>query len=66
MKLRQYAIGEAFIKAVVARSGERAIDAAWSGPEALPTLAELHAPDDWLARVHGAAQGGRRRPFAAR
>jgi coenzyme F420 biosynthesis associated uncharacterized protein len=53
MKLRQYALGEGFIKAVVEAAGERAIDAAWAGPEALPTLAELHAPERWLARVHG-------------
>ncbi len=66
MKLRQYAVGEAFINAVVERAGDRAIDAAWAGPEALPTLAEFHAPDDWLARVHGGVQGGRRRPSSAR
>lgn len=53
MKLRQYALGEGFIKTVVATAGERAIDAAWAGPESLPTLAELHAPEQWLARVHG-------------
>jgi coenzyme F420 biosynthesis associated uncharacterized protein len=56
MKLRQYALGEAFIKSVVAVAGERAIDAAWGGADALPTLAELHAPDTWLARVHGTAR----------
>lgn len=61
MKLRQYALGEAFIKHVVERAGERAIDTAWAGPEALPTLAELHAPDRWLERVHGTARPGWRR-----
>ncbi len=51
MKLRQYEVGEAFVDAVTARAGFRALDAAWSGPDALPTLAELTAPDEWLARV---------------
>jgi coenzyme F420 biosynthesis associated uncharacterized protein len=60
MKLRQYALGEAFLTAVVDRAGERAIDAAWTGPEALPTLQELHTPDAWLARVHGATPSRRR------
>jgi coenzyme F420 biosynthesis associated uncharacterized protein len=56
MKMRQYEVGEAFVDAVTARAGFRALDAAWSGPDALPTLAELTAPDDWLTRV-GAVVG---------
>jgi coenzyme F420 biosynthesis associated uncharacterized protein len=51
MKMRQYEIGEAFVQAVTDRSGFRALDAAWTGPEQLPTLAELRAPEDWLRRV---------------
>jgi uncharacterized protein (DUF2342 family) len=31
--------------------GSRAIDAAWRGPESLPTMDELARPTDWLARV---------------
>ena len=50
-KLRQYEIGEAFIAAVEAQAGPRAIDAAWRGPEWLPTADELEAPRQWLARV---------------
>lgn len=55
MKLRQYEVGERFVDAVTERAGFRALDAAWSGAEQLPTLAELAAPDDWLARVGAVA-----------
>ena len=46
LKLRQYEVGEAFVAAIEREAGLRAIDAAWRGPEYLPTLAELDAPDD--------------------
>lgn len=51
MKLRQYEVGERFIDGVVDRAGFGAIDAAWSGPDQIPTLAELDDPSAWLARV---------------
>ena len=57
MKMRQYEVGERFVDAIDRAAGFRAIDAAWQGPEMLPTLAELDAPETWLARV-GAAPGG--------
>jgi len=50
-KLRQYEVGEAFVAAVEEAAGPRAIDAAWQGPEWLPTADELEAPATWLARV---------------
>ena len=50
-KLRQYEVGEAFVAAIEREAGPRAIDAAWRGPEWLPTTAELTAPTEWLARV---------------
>jgi coenzyme F420 biosynthesis associated uncharacterized protein len=50
-KLRQYEVGEAFVAAVEREGGSRAIDAAWRGPEALPTLDELARPVEWLQRV---------------
>ena len=50
-KMRQYEVGEAFIAAVEREAGPRAIDAAWRGPEWLPTLEELDEPERWLARV---------------
>jgi putative hydrolase len=54
-KMRQYEVGESFVAAVEREAGPRAIDAAWRGPEWLPTLDELRAPDEWLARVDTAA-----------
>ena len=50
-KLRQYEVGEAFVAEVVRVGGRHAIDAAWRGPESLPTMDELAHPTEWLARV---------------
>jgi coenzyme F420 biosynthesis associated uncharacterized protein len=50
-KMRQYEVGETFVAAVEREGGPRAIDAAWRGPEWLPTLDELSDPESWLARV---------------
>ena len=50
-KLRQYEVGETFIAAVERAGGPRAIDAAWRGPENLPTIEELSRPSEWLSRV---------------
>lgn len=50
-KLRQYEVGEAFVAAIEDEAGPRAIDAAWRGPEWLPTADELEAPARWLGRV---------------
>ncbi len=51
MKMKQYEQGERFILAVERRAGFGALDAAWSGPDALPTLDEIRDPDRWLTRV---------------
>ncbi len=51
LKMRQYEIGERFVTAVSDEAGFEAIDAAWRGPECLPTLAELSEPSLWLERV---------------
>ena len=51
MKMRQYEIGERFITQLEETVGLSALDAAWRGPECLPTLAELEAPERWLERV---------------
>ncbi len=53
MKLRQYDVGERFIRAVVRDAGLHAIDAAWQGPEWIPTLAEFDDPAAWLHRTGG-------------
>jgi coenzyme F420 biosynthesis associated uncharacterized protein len=50
-KMKQYAQGEAFIAYIERHGGQGAVDAAWRGPEWLPTLAEIRAPQDWLDRV---------------
>jgi coenzyme F420 biosynthesis associated uncharacterized protein len=54
-KMRQYEVGEAFVAAVEREAGPRGIDAAWRGPEFLPTIDELGRPQEWLARVDGVA-----------
>ena len=51
MKMRQYELGEAFVKAVERRAGWSALDAAWEGPDSLPTRAEIEDPETWLGRV---------------
>jgi len=50
-KLRQYEVGEAFVAEAVRVGGTRAIDAAWRGPEYLPTMDEFARPTEWLTRV---------------
>jgi coenzyme F420 biosynthesis associated uncharacterized protein len=50
-KMRQYEVGEHFVAAVEREAGPRALDAAWRGPEYLPTMDELVTPTAWLARV---------------
>jgi coenzyme F420 biosynthesis associated uncharacterized protein len=51
MKMRQYEIGEEFITHLEETVGIGALDAAWRGPDCLPTMAELEAPERWLERV---------------
>ena len=63
MKMRQYEVGEAFVQAVTDLAGFRALDAAWSAPEHLPTLAELDAPGD-LARARRRRRRRLSRPTA--
>lgn len=51
MKMRQYEMGQHFCESVVQREGEAALARLWSGPDALPSLAELREPERWLRRV---------------
>jgi coenzyme F420 biosynthesis associated uncharacterized protein len=55
MKMRQYEIGKRFCDAIVAEGGLELLNRAWQGPEALPDLAELEAPQAWIARAPAAA-----------
>jgi coenzyme F420 biosynthesis associated uncharacterized protein len=58
LKLRQYEVGRRFCDAVVREGGPQALAVAWSGPEALPSTAELEAPAQWLARTRASLQSG--------
>jgi uncharacterized protein (DUF2342 family) len=51
LKLKQYEVGRRFCDAVVEAGGPQALALAWSGPDALPTPAELEQPSLWIARV---------------
>ena len=51
LKQEQYRLGAEFCSEVARRWGEDALDNLWSGPDALPDLAELHDPVAWAARV---------------
>lgn len=46
-----YDRGGAFVDGVVERAGEQGLRRLWSGPEGLPTPAEVDAPGLWLARL---------------
>ncbi len=52
-KLRQYRDGAAFVRTVVSRVGQDGFNQVWSGPDSLPTKAEITDPDAWVRRVHG-------------
>jgi uncharacterized protein (DUF2342 family) len=51
LKLRQYEQGKYFCDAIVRERGPDALRHVFSGPEALPTLAELGNPSAWVART---------------
>jgi uncharacterized protein (DUF2342 family) len=51
MKMRQYEVGERFVRGVDTAAGISALDAAWRDPASLPTVPELGDPEAWLARV---------------
>jgi len=55
LKMEQYAAGERFADAVIAQRGREFLNRVWSGPELLPSLDEIRAPERWIARIEGAA-----------
>lgn len=55
LKMEQYAAGERFADAVIALRGREFLNRVWTGPDLLPTLAEIRAPDTWVARMDAAA-----------
>ncbi|WP_020496166.1 zinc-dependent metalloprotease [Sciscionella marina] len=52
-KLRQYAEGAAFTRAVIEEVGMAGFNAVWTSPETLPTREEIADPVAWRKRVHG-------------
>lgn len=50
-KLRQYEQGEQFIEAVERRGGPDLLAKAWTGPQALPSAAEIRDPERWIRRM---------------
>jgi coenzyme F420 biosynthesis associated uncharacterized protein len=51
LKMRQYEQGKFFMDAIARQGGPPALARVFSGPEALPTLAEIQNPSAWLTRV---------------
>lgn len=51
MKLEQYILGERFIDAVIAQRGRSFIAQLWQGHTAMPTMAEIRSPEQWIARM---------------
>jgi len=49
MKMRQYRLGKVFCDAVVAEGGIAGLNRVWRAPDALPTLAQLERPHEWMA-----------------
>jgi coenzyme F420 biosynthesis associated uncharacterized protein len=53
LKLRQYELGERFVRQVVDAVGMSGFNRVWESPETLPTRAEISAPAAWVSRVIG-------------
>ena len=51
LKMKQYAEGSRFVKAVVDEVGMAGFNKVWTSPETLPTREEFAHPDQWVARV---------------
>lgn len=52
MKMRQYAEGARFVRAVVAQVGMEGLNRVWTGAAFLPDADEIRDPQKWLDRVH--------------
>jgi uncharacterized protein (DUF2342 family) len=48
---RQYERADSFVRGVVERAGDDALDRLWESARTLPTPAEIDAPGLWLARI---------------
>ena len=52
-KMKQYAQGHDFVTRVVDLVGMEGFNRVWSGPETLPRIEEITAPERWVERVLG-------------
>jgi coenzyme F420 biosynthesis associated uncharacterized protein len=52
-KVRQYDVGEAFVRGVVERAGIDGFNLIWQGEANLPAVDEIAAPERWVTRVAG-------------
>ena len=53
LKMEQYAAGERFADAVLAARDRDFLNRVWSGPDALPSMAEISDPEAWVTRMEG-------------
>jgi coenzyme F420 biosynthesis associated uncharacterized protein len=51
-QMAQYRDGARFVRAVVDKVGMADFNAVFADADQLPSLAEIHDPDSWVARVH--------------
>jgi coenzyme F420 biosynthesis associated uncharacterized protein len=51
LKMEQYAAGERFVDSVIDQRGRSFMNRVWEGPETLPTLDEIRAPQHWITRI---------------
>ncbi len=51
LKMKQYAEGSRFVKAVVDEVGMADFNKVWTSPETLPTREEFTHPHKWVERV---------------
>lgn len=50
-KMAQYRDGAEFVRTIVDKVGMTEFNAIWSGPQALPSKAEISDPEAWMSRV---------------
>ena len=51
LKMRQYADGARFVRAVVDQIGMDGFNKVWESPETIPTMSEISDPGAWITRV---------------
>ena len=51
VKVRQYSLGEEFVREAIRQVGMERFNRVWEGPGYLPKMDEIASPDAWVARV---------------